>query len=118
MFDYIDRLVVVSLFPYIKKDWNLSDAQLGLSISAVYWSIRVIVRRCRCICFGHHHVALIPGFTARMIALMEFLANMFGGVDIDGPNFCIHQNRCAFGQLLDQLILKFLELFRVFWTAC
>ncbi len=41
MFDYIDRLVVVSLFPYIKKDWGLSDAQLGLLISAVYWSILI-----------------------------------------------------------------------------
>ena len=41
MFDYIDRLVVVSLFPYIKKDWALSDAQLGLLISAVYWSILI-----------------------------------------------------------------------------
>lgn len=41
MFDYIDRLVVVSLFPYIKKDWDVSDAQLGLLISAVYWSILV-----------------------------------------------------------------------------
>jgi len=39
MFDYIDRLVVVSLFPYIKKDWGVSDVQLGLLISAVYWSI-------------------------------------------------------------------------------
>jgi MFS family permease len=39
MFDYIDRLVVVSLFPYIKKDWGVSDARLGLLISAVYWSI-------------------------------------------------------------------------------
>ena len=41
MFDYIDRLVVVSLFPYIKKDWGLSDAQLGFLISAVYWSILI-----------------------------------------------------------------------------
>jgi len=41
MFDYIDRLVVVSLFPYIKKDWGVSDAQLGLLISAVYWSILI-----------------------------------------------------------------------------
>jgi MFS family permease len=41
MFDYIDRLVVVSLFPYIKQDWGLSDAQLGLLISAVYWSILI-----------------------------------------------------------------------------
>ena len=41
MFDYIDRMVVVSLFPYIKQDWGLSDTQLGLLISAVYWSILV-----------------------------------------------------------------------------
>ncbi len=39
MFDYIDRLVVVSLFPYIRHDWGLSDAQCGLMVSAVYWSI-------------------------------------------------------------------------------
>jgi predicted MFS family arabinose efflux permease len=41
MFDYIDRLVVVSLFPYIKADWGISDAKLGLLVSAVYWSILV-----------------------------------------------------------------------------
>lgn len=41
MFDYIDRMVVVSLFPYIKQDWGLSDTQLGLLVSAVYWSILV-----------------------------------------------------------------------------
>ncbi|MFO7599079.1 MAG: MFS transporter [Candidatus Desulfacyla sp.] len=41
MFDYIDRLVVVSLFPYIQEDWGVSDTQLGLLISAVYWSILI-----------------------------------------------------------------------------
>lgn len=40
-FDYIDRLVVVSLFPFLKRDWGLSDAQCGLLVSAVYWSILV-----------------------------------------------------------------------------
>ncbi len=39
MFDYIDRLVVVSLFPYLKKDWGLTDTQCGLLVSVVYWSI-------------------------------------------------------------------------------
>jgi predicted MFS family arabinose efflux permease len=39
MFDYIDRLVVVSLFPYLQKDWGLTDTQCGLLVSAVYWSI-------------------------------------------------------------------------------
>jgi predicted MFS family arabinose efflux permease len=41
MFDYIDRLVVVSLFPFLKQDWNLSDTQCGMLVSAVYWSILV-----------------------------------------------------------------------------
>ena len=39
MFDYIDRMVIVSLFPYLKQDWQLSDTQCGLLVSAVYWSI-------------------------------------------------------------------------------
>ncbi len=39
MFDYIDRMVVTSLFPFLKADWNLTDAQCGLMVSAVYWSI-------------------------------------------------------------------------------
>lgn len=41
MFDYIDRMVVVSLFPYLKIDWGLSDTQCGLMVSVVYWSIVV-----------------------------------------------------------------------------
>jgi len=39
MFDYIDRMVVVSLFPFLKRDWGLTDAHCGLLVSAVYWSI-------------------------------------------------------------------------------
>ncbi len=41
MFDYIDRMVVVSLFPFLKADWGLTDAQCGLLVSSVYWSILV-----------------------------------------------------------------------------
>ncbi len=41
MFDYIDRTVIVSLFPFLKKDWGLTDAQCGLLVSAVYWSILI-----------------------------------------------------------------------------
>jgi len=41
MFDYIDRMVVVSLFPFLKSDWGLSDTQCGMLVSAVYWSILV-----------------------------------------------------------------------------
>lgn len=39
MFDYIDRQVVVSIFPFLKSDWGLSDMQCGMLVSAVYWSI-------------------------------------------------------------------------------
>jgi len=41
MLDYIDRMVVVSLFPYIRHDWGLTDAQCGLLVSAVYWAILI-----------------------------------------------------------------------------
>jgi MFS transporter, Spinster family, sphingosine-1-phosphate transporter len=33
--DYIDRQVVVSMFPHLKAHWNLSDAQLGGLVSIV-----------------------------------------------------------------------------------
>ncbi len=39
MFDYVDRMVVTSLFPFLKTDWNLTDTQCGMLVSAVYWSI-------------------------------------------------------------------------------
>ena len=35
LFDYIDRQVIVSLFPYLKAEWDLSDKQLGLLVSIV-----------------------------------------------------------------------------------
>ncbi len=41
VFDYVDRMVVSSLFPFIKEDWGLSDTQCGMLMSAVYWSIIV-----------------------------------------------------------------------------
>jgi MFS family permease len=41
MFDYVDRLVVSSLFPFIKAEWGLSDTQCGMLISSVYWSILI-----------------------------------------------------------------------------
>lgn len=42
MFDYVDRMIVTSLFPFVKVEWNLSDTQLGALISAVYWSIVIL----------------------------------------------------------------------------
>ena len=35
VFDYVDRQVIVSLFPYMKADWGLSDKQLGALVSVV-----------------------------------------------------------------------------------
>lgn len=35
VFDYVDRQVIVSLFPYLKAEWSLSDKQLGALVSAV-----------------------------------------------------------------------------------
>ncbi len=35
MVDYLDRQVIVSLFPYIKSEWLLSDTQLGALVSIV-----------------------------------------------------------------------------------
>jgi len=39
MFDYIDRMVVTSMFTSIEKDWGISHMQSGLLVSAVYWAI-------------------------------------------------------------------------------
>lgn len=38
-FDYVDRMVVTSLFPHIKEEWGVNDAQCGMLVSAIYWSI-------------------------------------------------------------------------------
>ncbi|QDL36813.1 MFS transporter [Rhodoferax sediminis] len=35
LFDYIDRQVIVSLFPHIKSEWHLSDKQLGSLVSII-----------------------------------------------------------------------------------
>ena len=38
-FDYVDRMVVVSLFPFLRTEWGLNDVQCGALVSAVYWAI-------------------------------------------------------------------------------
>lgn len=35
VFDYVDRQVIVSLFPHLKAEWSLSDKQLGGLVSVV-----------------------------------------------------------------------------------
>jgi len=39
MFDYIDRMVVTSMFVHIEEAFNITHTQSGLLVSAVYWSI-------------------------------------------------------------------------------
>jgi MFS family permease len=41
IFDYIDRQVVVSLFPYMRAEWGLSDKQLGSLVSVVSVTIAI-----------------------------------------------------------------------------
>jgi MFS family permease len=35
IFDYVDRQVIVSIFPHLKEDWGLSDKELGALVSIV-----------------------------------------------------------------------------------
>jgi predicted MFS family arabinose efflux permease len=35
VFDYVDRQVIVSMFPFLKAAWNLSDKELGLLVSVI-----------------------------------------------------------------------------------
>ncbi|MCU0594712.1 MAG: MFS transporter [Desulfobacterota bacterium] len=42
LFDFIDRQVISALFPYLKQEWNLSDAQLGMLVSVVNISISIV----------------------------------------------------------------------------
>jgi MFS transporter, Spinster family, sphingosine-1-phosphate transporter len=39
--DYVDRQVIVSLFPYLKAEWSLSDKQLGGLVSVVSVTVAI-----------------------------------------------------------------------------
>jgi MFS family permease len=39
MFDYIDRMIVTSMFMHIEADFGITHTQSGLLVSAVYWAI-------------------------------------------------------------------------------
>ncbi len=41
IFDYVDRQVIVSLFPHLKAEWNLSDKQLGALVSVVSVTVAI-----------------------------------------------------------------------------
>lgn len=40
-FDFIDRQVVVAMFPALKAEWGLSDKQLGALLSSVSITIAI-----------------------------------------------------------------------------
>ena len=41
IFDYVDRQVIVSLFPHLKAEWGLSDKQLGALVSVVSVTVAI-----------------------------------------------------------------------------
>ena len=41
VFDYVDRQVIVSMFPFLKAEWNLSDKELGMLVSVISITVAV-----------------------------------------------------------------------------
>jgi MFS family permease len=41
IFDYVDRQVIVSMFPFMKAEWGLSDKELGLLVSIISITVAV-----------------------------------------------------------------------------
>jgi MFS transporter, Spinster family, sphingosine-1-phosphate transporter len=41
IFDYIDRQIIASMFPFLKSDWLLTDSQLGALVSVVSVTVAV-----------------------------------------------------------------------------
>src|SRR5215472_2676469 len=35
LFDFLDRQIIVSMFPFLKTEWSLSDKELGLLVSVI-----------------------------------------------------------------------------------
>jgi hypothetical protein len=88
VFDYVDRQVIVSLFPHMKQEWGLSDKQLGGLVSVV--SITIALAALPVALFadraaasrasswprvepGHHllHVHAQPGFAGGALPVGE-----------------------------------------------
>jgi len=41
VFDYIDRQIIASMFPFLKADWMLTDAQLDALVSVLSVTVAV-----------------------------------------------------------------------------
>ena len=90
IFDYADRFAIVSIFPFLKKDWGLTDAQCGLFVSALFWSMVVFV-----IPIG----ALIDRWSRKKsIALMAIIWSLATGAAAFTANFIqMLITRCVVG---------------------
>ena len=64
VFDYVDRQVIVSLFPFLKAEWDLSDKQLGALVSII--SITVAI--------GALPVALVADRASRVKSIVVMAA--------------------------------------------
>jgi MFS family permease len=64
LFDYADRQILVSLFPFLKAAWHLSDKQLGVLVSAVSVTISL----------GGIPVALLADRTSRVKSIAAMAA--------------------------------------------
>lgn len=43
IFGLMDRMIIGTLFPQLKQEWGLNDTELGLLVSATYWSMAIFV---------------------------------------------------------------------------
>ncbi len=64
VFDYVDRQIIVSLFPHLKAEWGLSDKQLGALVSVV--SVTVAL--------GALPVALFADRASRVMSIVAMAA--------------------------------------------
>ena len=71
VFDYVDRQVIVSLFPHMKQDWGLSDKELGALVSVVSITIAL----------GALPVALFADRTSRVKSIVV-MATIWGRATI------------------------------------
>ncbi len=42
-FNILDRFLLSSLFPFISREWGLTDTQCGMLVSTIYWAIVISV---------------------------------------------------------------------------
>lgn len=75
MVDYIDRQVIVSLFPHLKQAWGLSDKQLGSLVSAV--SITVAMGAMPIALWADRHSRVKSIFLMAMLWSLACISCMF-----------------------------------------